>query len=107
MAGGASPRRVGRAIEGHCWFLQGELATRRQARIQLGMGDRGRRLRGQWLIVPPSDRSARSWPEILWATDRKDYTQMGQNVSSYPTQLPCQSPTLPGPGGAHTHTHPT
>lgn len=52
MAGGASPRRVGRAIEGHCWFLQGELATRRQACVQLGMGDRGRRLRGQRLIVP-------------------------------------------------------
>lgn len=52
MPGGASPRRVGRAIEGHCWFLQGELATRRQACVQLEMGDRGRRLRGQWLIVP-------------------------------------------------------
>ena len=43
-------------------------------------------------------------PEILWATDRKDYTQMGQNVSSYPTQLPCQSPTLPGLGEP-TRTH--
>lgn len=52
MAGGASPRRVACAIEGHCWFLQGELATRRQACVQLGMGDRGTRLRGQWLIVP-------------------------------------------------------
>lgn len=52
MAGGASPRRVGRAIEGHCWFLQGELATRRQACVQLGMGDGGRRLWGQRLIVP-------------------------------------------------------
>ena len=46
---GPSPRHVGCSIEGHCWFLQGELVTLRQDCTQLGRGMGEGGSSGQWL----------------------------------------------------------